>query len=85
MAMSLASASPSDCSGVVCRSTKQIGVDPSAARWTTRIFDRKDCFGPAEGSAHFDELTVHRSPPPLQGELLPGQDCGSAGDDDPEE
>jgi hypothetical protein len=92
MATSLALASPrqydnvmSLCNGVACRSTKRTSTDPPAADWTTRSFVRMDCLEPAEGSAHFDDLTAHRSPPPLQGDLLPGQDCAPAGDDDAEE
>ena len=52
-----------------------------AADWTTRSFVRRDCFEPVEGSAHFYDLTAHRSPPPVQGDFLLGQDCSPAGDD----
>jgi hypothetical protein len=52
---------------------------------TTRRFVRRDCFEPAEGSAHLDDLSVHRSPPPVQGDLLLGLDCAPAGDDDAED
>jgi hypothetical protein len=52
---------------------------------TTRRFVRRDCFEPAEGSAHLDDLTAHRSPPPVQGDLLLGLDCAPAGDDDVED
>jgi hypothetical protein len=68
------------------RAAPRAGVfDPPAADWTTRSFVRRDCLEPAEGSAHFDDLTAHRVPPPLQGELLPSQDCAPAGDDDAED
>lgn len=56
-----------------------------AADWTTRSFVRRDCFEPAEGSAHFDDLTAHRSPPPVEGDFLLGQDCLPAGGDDVED
>ena len=56
-----------------------------AADWTTRSFVRRDCFEPAEGSAHFYDLAAHRSPPPVQGDLLLGQDCLPAGGDDAED
>jgi hypothetical protein len=52
-----------------------------ASDWTTRSFVRRDCFEPVEGSAHFYDLTAHRSPPPVQGDFLLGQDCSPAGDD----
>jgi len=50
-----------------------------------RIFVRKDCLEPAEGSAHFYDLAANRSPPPMQNEPLPGPDCGPGGDDDVED
>ncbi len=44
------------------------------------MFVRQDCLEPAEGSAHFDDLTVQRSPPQKQDELLLGEDCEPTGD-----
>jgi hypothetical protein len=100
MATSLARATPkqydsamsratfaSGCNDIACRSTKRIrpSTDPPTADWATRMFDRKDCLEPAEGSAQFDDLTAYRSPPHMRDELLLGQDCGPAGSDDAED
>jgi len=85
MATSAALPESSDFNGVGSRSTHDTRTDPSASPWTVHIFVRKDCLEPAEGSAHFDDLIAHRSPPPMQSEPLPGQDCGPAGDDDVED
>jgi hypothetical protein len=74
----------SDCNGIACRSTKRTrpSADPPAAGWATRMFIRRDCLEPAEGDAYFDDLAAYRSPPYVRGELLLGEDCGLAGDDD---
>jgi len=74
-----------DCHGIACRSTNRTRPSTRAADSTTRMFVRRDCLEPAEGSAHFDDLAAHRSPPHLQGEVLLGEDCGPAGDDDAED
>jgi hypothetical protein len=97
MATSLALANPKQCDDVMpissvvrvpiahevaagVRGTRAAPRAP-AADWTTRSFVRRDCFEPVEGSAHFYDLTAHRSPPPVQGDFLLGQDCSPAGDD----
>lgn len=75
----------SHCNGIACRSTKRTrpSTDPPAAGWTTRMFARRDCLEPADGSAHFffQDLASHRSPPRMPGELLPGGDCGDEAED----
>lgn len=97
MATSLAPASPmslpsvvrvsiaSDCNGVACRSMKRTRPSTPAADWTTRMFVRRDCLEPSEGGAYFDDLAAHRSPPHMRGKLSPGEDCGTADDDDAED
>jgi hypothetical protein len=96
MATSLALANPNPCDDVMSRSPvgrapiadwarptgRGAGVAPPATDGRMLIFVRRNCLEPAEGSAHFDNLNAHRSPTIMQGEPLPGQDCGSAGDDD---
>jgi hypothetical protein len=84
MATSPALAKPSDCTGVACRSTHRTRIDPPPTDGTMRKFVRRNCLEPVEGSAHFDDLTAHRYPPPTQGELW-GQDCVPGGDDDAED
>jgi hypothetical protein len=84
MATSLALAHPKQYDHAMSLSSVVRVPDPPAADWTTHSFVRRDCFEPAEGSAHFDDLTAHRSPPPVQGDLMLGQDCAPAGDDDVE-
>lgn len=79
MATSLALANPKQYDNVMA--LLSVVRVPIAIEGTTRSFVRRDCFEPAEGSAHFFDLTAHRSPPPVQGDLLLGQDCASAGDD----
>jgi|SRR5580658_1476061 hypothetical protein len=101
MATSLALANPKQCDNVmsvssvvrvpiadeVAAGVRGIRAAPRApaADWTTRSFVRRDCFEPVEGSAHFYDLTAHRSPPPVQGDFLLGQDCSPAGGDDAED
>jgi hypothetical protein len=74
------------CNGIACRSTEPTrpSTDPPAADWTTRMFVR-NCLEPAEGSAHFYDVTTYRSPPHMQDELLLSKDCGPGGDDDAED
>jgi hypothetical protein len=55
---------------------------PPAPDSTTRMFVRRECFEPAEGSAHFYDLTALLSSLHMRGELLSGEDCGPAGEDD---
>lgn len=85
MATTLALPDSPQCNGGTCRSTNRYRVEPAETGWTTRIFVRRDCLEPPEGSAHFDDLKSYRSPPPLSGEALRGQDCEPADDDDGED
>jgi hypothetical protein len=73
----------SHCNGLACPSTEptQPSTEPPAAGWTMRMFVRRDCLEPAEGSAHFDDLAAHRSPSHMRGELLLGEDCGDDAED----
>jgi hypothetical protein len=77
----------SHCDDIVCRSTKHIRPtnDPPATNRKTRMFVRRDCLEPAEGDAHFDALAAHRPSPQTRDELLPGEDCAPADDDDVED
>jgi len=85
MATSLALANPKQYDNAMSlRGTRAASRAP-AADWTTRSFVRRDCFEPVEGSAHFYDLTAYRSPPPVQGDFLLGQDCSPAGGDDTED
>ena len=91
MATSLALANPKQFDNVMSPSSVvRVAVANEVAasvRGTpaTRRFVRRDCFEPVEGSAHFYDLTAHRSPPPVQGDFLLGQDCSPAGGDDAED
>ncbi len=89
MATSLAFANPKQFDNglplsAVVRTPIASGVDTAAADSTTRIFVRGDCIAPATGSANFYDLTAYRAPSVAPGDLLSGQDCGPANDEDAE-